>query len=304
MAEGLNRGPRVTHASEEHTAERRLVTSAGVRGGSGGSARPASPHSGKFLIATVILAMLAIAAVAVFVGVIATPHHTTSSAAWSDWSPPDNGLAGEREIADEVSPFYRESAASQLDVVTVQNIAAPSSSSTGSGTQIALRDPSTGSLSEVSGSSAVYNLCGLGPSCAIAGGTPTANRLLLLRREALELTLYTFKYIKSVQNVVAILPPGKTTQTCTGICSSPNPPKTTKTVELAVVFQRQSLQHFLQEPLRDTLPESLPPSISQISAAPEAELVSVITGQALFDQQLVQSQDGGNVLVLNPQPPQ
>jgi hypothetical protein len=30
----------------------------------------------------------------------------------------------------------------------------------------------------------------------------------------------------------------------------------------------------------------------------------VITGQALFQQQLVQSQTGGNVLVLSPEPPQ
>jgi hypothetical protein len=30
----------------------------------------------------------------------------------------------------------------------------------------------------------------------------------------------------------------------------------------------------------------------------------VITGQALFQQQLVQSQTGSNVLVLSPQPPQ
>lgn len=302
MAEGVNRGRQVTRASEEHAAERALPASTHVR--TGGAARPASPHSGKFLVATVILGLVAVVAVFVMVGVLANPSHKGSSVQWSDWSPPDNGLAGEREIADEVSPFYRESPATQLVVVTVQDIASPSSDSTGSGTEIALRDPSSGSLSAIGGNSAVYNLCGLGAGCAIAGGTPSAARLLLLRREALELSLYTFKYIKNVDNVVAILPPGRTTQTCTGICSSPNPPTTTKTVDLAVVFQRQSLEHFLQQPLRDTLPEELPPSISEISSAPEAELVSVITGQALFQQQLVQSQTGGNVLVLSPQPPQ
>jgi hypothetical protein len=100
------------------------------------------------------------------------------------------------------------------------------------------------------------------------------------------------------------LPPGHTVQTCTGICSQPNPPKTTKPVDLAVVFERQSLQRFLQQPLHDTLPEELPPTVSQMESAPEAELVSVITGQALFQQQLVQSQTGGNVLVLSPEPPQ
>jgi hypothetical protein len=231
--------------------------------------------------------------------------HNGSSFTWSSWHPPDPGLAGEREIADNVSPFYRESPGTQLVVVTVQNVSAPSTvGNQGSGTQIALRDPNTGTLGAIQGNTAVYNLCGLGPSCAIAGGTPSAARLLLLRREALELSLYTFEYINGIQNVVAILPPGHTVQTCTGICSQPNPPKKTTAVSLAVLFERQSLQHFLQQPLRATLPEVLPPTVSQIGRAPEAELVSVITGQALFQQQLVQSQTGGNVLVLTPEPPQ
>jgi hypothetical protein len=212
-------------------------------------------------------------------------------------------LAGEREIADEVSPFYRQSPGTQLVVVTVQNVSGPTSAGTGGGTQIALRDPNNGTLSAVGGNTAVYNLCGLGAGCTIAGGTPSAARLLLLRREALELSLYTFKYISGVQNVVAVLPPGHTVQTCTGICSQPHPPTTTKLVDLAVVFERQSLQRFLQQPLHESLPFP-PPAVSQMDSAPEAELVDVLTGQALFQQQLVQSQTGGNVIVLSPEPPQ
>jgi hypothetical protein len=251
-----------------------------------------------------MLVGVAVGAIVVAVVVALSSSHAGSSLPWSSWSPPDNGVAGEREIADEVSPFYRASPGSQLVVVTVQNISSASTTGTGGGTQIAVRDPNSGTLSAVGGSTAVYNLCGLGSGCTIAGGTPSAARLLLLRREALELALYTFRYISGIQNVVAVLPPGHTVQTCTGICSQPNPPKTTKAVDLAVVFQRQSLQRFLQQPLHDTLPEELPPTVSQMEGAPEAELVSVITGQALFQQQLVQSQTGGNVLVLSPEPPQ
>jgi hypothetical protein len=263
-----------------------------------------SPHSHKFLAATAMLVGVAVGAIAVAVVVALSSRGSGSSIPWSTWSPADNGLAGEREIADEVSPFYRQSPGSQLVVVTVQNVAGPTSAGTGSGTQIALRDPTNGTLSAVGGTTAVYNLCGLGPSCTIAGGTPSAARLLLLRREALELSLYTFKYINNIQNVVAVLPPGHTVQTCTGICSQPHPPTTTKTVDLAVVFERQSLQRFLQQPLHSTLPEELPPTVAQMDSAPEAELVSVVTGQALFQQQLVQSQTGGNVIVLSPEPPQ
>jgi len=269
-----------------------------------GRGSSSSPYSHKFLVVTAMLVGIALGAVAVAIVVLATHTSKPAAAMWSTWSPPDSGLAGEREIADEVSPFYRASPAGQLVVVTVQNVSAPSANGSGSGTQLALRDPTNGTLSAISGTSAVFNLCGLGPGCAITPGAPSQARELLLRREALELALYTFRYIGNVQNVVSILPPGHATQTCTGICSQPNPPKTTKTVDLAVVFQRQSLQHFLERPLRDTLPEELPPTVAEMPDAPEAELVSVITGQALFQHQLVQAQDGSSVLVLSPEPPQ
>ena len=179
-------------------------------------------------------------------------------------------------------------------------------SDTTNGTQLALRDPNNGSLAAISGTSAIYTLCGLGPGCAISTGTPSASRLLLLRREALELALYTFKYIGGVQNVVAILPPGHTEAPATLTKKPPASGKvsTSSTLNIAVVFQKNGLSRFLSAPLRDTLPEPVPPTVQQMSGAPEAELVSVLTGQGLFSQQLVQTQDGSSVLVLDPLPPQ
>jgi hypothetical protein len=284
----------------DDAAEAPLPRAAGLARGRYAGREP-SPHSHKFLIATVTLFVIAIAAIAVALSVLLSPGSHQATVAWSAWSPPDTGLAGERDIANEISPLYRASPASQLVVVTARNL-----SDTGTSTQIALRDPTTGSLSAISGTSAVYTMCGLGPSCSIATGTPSQARLLLLRREALELALYTFKYIKGVDNVVAILPPGTSQQTSQLTSKPPAPGKTTKTVpvDLAVVFQKQGLQHFLSQPLRDTLPEQLPPTVSEMSSAPEAELVSVITGQALFTQQLIQDQDGSSILELNPAPPQ
>ncbi len=284
----------------DDVAESPLPRSAALaRGGYAG--REPSPHSHKFLIAAVALFVVAIVAVAVSLSVLLSPSSHTTQAAWSAWSPPDSGVAGERDIANEISPLYRATPASQLVIVTARNL-----SDSGTTTELALRDPTTGSLSAISGTSAVYTMCGLGPSCSISTGTPSQARLLLLRREALELALYTFKYINGVDNVVAILPPGTSQQTSQLTSTPPAPGKTSKTVpvDLAVVFQKQGLQHFLSQPLRDTLPEQLPPTVSQMSSAPEAELVSVITGQALFTQQLIQDQDGSSVLVLSPAPAQ
>jgi hypothetical protein len=307
MAAGVSGPKQVLSSSDEHAAGPSLASAVGMTRRGTRRWRTASPHSRKFLLAITALVAMAVAALAVALVLLANGGTPGPAAAWSPWKPPDSGVAGEREIANELSPFYRASPASQLVVVTVQNVSGSNSgSSTGSsgGTELALRDPTTGTLSAVSGNSAVYNLCGLGPNCVVSGGPASAARLLLLRREALELSLYTFKYIGGVSTVVAILPPGHTTTSCTGLCATPHVPTTTKLVNLAVVFQRQGVQHFLDRPLRLTLPEELPPTVTQMPNAPEAELVSVVTSQALFQQQLIQAQDGTNVLVLNQVPPQ
>ena len=84
-------------------------------------------------------------------------------------------------------------------------------------------NPSSSAVSLLSGNTIAYNLCGIGgKNCAIGIGTPSSARLLLLRREALELALYTFKYVHGVQNVVAILPPGRSAQTSTLTKSLPH----------------------------------------------------------------------------------
>jgi hypothetical protein len=127
---------------------------------------------------------------------------------------------------------------------------------------------------------------------------------LLLRREALELALYTFKYIDGAQTVVAILPPGRTVQGCVGICAKPQVKTTTKPLSLALAFDRAELGPWLNRPVRQTLPEDLPPTVSQMSSAPEAELVSVLTAHGLFSERVEQAQDGSSVVVLSPLPPQ
>src|SRR5205085_1771251 len=144
------------------------------------------------------------------------------TAPWSSWQPSDRGSAGAREIADHVAPLYRISPVDQLAVVTVAGLSSSTtttSSSTGnsSGLQVAVRpDPTSSAVSLLTGKTIAYNLCGIGGSnCAIGVGQPSSDRLLLLRREALELALYTFKYVGGVDNVVAILPPGHTTATST-----------------------------------------------------------------------------------------
>jgi hypothetical protein len=262
-----------------------------------------------------MLVGFAIGALAVAVILLINGSKSVSSVPWSSWQPPDSGTLGAREIADHVAPLYRISGTDQLAVVTVVNLAnataAQAAGQTGvsnqasSGLQVAVRsDPTSSALSLLSGNTIAYNLCGIGsPNCSIGVGTPSTDRLLLLRREALELALYTFRYISGTANVVALLPPGHTTTSCT-LCSKPNQKAVTKPVNIALLFLHDELQPWLQQPLSATLPEQFPPTVDQVASAPEAPLVEQITARGMFAENVEQAQDGSNLLVLTPLAPQ
>ena len=55
----------------------------------------------------------------------------------------------------------------------------------------------------------MYILCGAGgpPNCTINAGKPTEERAEVLRREALELALYTFRYVDHTDSVLISFPP-------------------------------------------------------------------------------------------------
>jgi hypothetical protein len=317
----MNELPRVAHSIDDHAVE------TGVSASKASAARRrtrkagSSPHAGKFRAALLLLVGCAVAAIGVAVVVLSQGRRSTVSVPWSSWSPSDSGTLGAREIADFVAPFYRISAVNQLAVVTVVNLESTSAaaaaqqaaangtapSSTGSGLQVAVKpNPTSSAVSLLTGNTIAYNLCGIGgKSCAIGVGSPSTARLLLLRREALELALYTFKYIHGVQNVVAILPPGKgAQQTSTLSHKPPTSSSRTHPLDMAVLFVRQEVGPLLDQPLSTSLPEPNPPTVAEMSGAPEAGLVDQITARGLFSEQLQQAQDGSSLIVLNPLPPQ
>jgi hypothetical protein len=286
-----------------------------------GAAR--SPHTSRFRAAIVILGGLAVAAVIAAV-VIASQGRggSRSTLPWSLWKPTDTGAQGAREIANFIAPNYRISAADQLDVVTVVNLessaaqqaaaqaqANGTSASAHSGLQVAVRpNASSSQVRLLGGNTIAYNLCGIGgKNCSIGIGKPSTDRLLLLRREALELALYTFKYIGATNNVLAVLPPGHTQATSkpsktlsAGAASS----SSAKPVDIAVLFQRQELAPLLAHPVDLILPEQQPPTVAQMPSAPEANLVAQATSRGLFSEQLQQAQDGSSLMVLAPLPAQ
>ena len=290
--------------SHEHVAGRPVGPAAELTAPREQSSSPHIKRAGRFRWMIVGLFAVGAAALAAAVALSTSGGHSRSGGStWSAWQPADSGLAGAQEIADFVAPYYRASPADQLAVVTAVNL-----NNTSNPLQIAV--PAAGSAGGglvplPASSTIVYNLCGVGSrDCSIGVGAPSSNRLLLLRREGLELALYTLKYLPGIQSVVAILPPGHTVQGCTGICAKPREKLVTKPVDIALAFDRSELSPWLAHPLRATLPEVIPPTVSQMSNTQEAELVSIITAHGLFSEQTEQSQDGSTVMALSPLPPQ
>jgi hypothetical protein len=301
--------PRANRRAERETAHEHVADPPVTGGGAELiSARertyqPRIRHLRRFRWALVGLFIVAVGSLAAAVVLSGSSRRSSGEgAAWSTWHPSQDGLAGAQEIADYVAPYYRATAASQLAIVTVVNLNNPASP-----VQVVVPGPgSSGSLLPLPPSSTiVFNLCGVGGrNCTIGVGQPSAARLLLLKREALELALYTFKYISGVQTVVAVLPPGHTVVGCTGICAKPQSKPVVRPVDLAVAFDRTELGPYLAQPLRTTLPEELPPTVAQMPSVPEAPLVSVLAAHGLFNEQTQQGQDGSTVMTLSPQPPQ
>jgi hypothetical protein len=293
--------------AEEHVAEPPLAAARALPAGSSPPQAESSPHAHKFRGAIAVLLAVGIASIAIAASLSTLGSSRSSSGfTWSAWQPPDQGLQGAQEIADFIAPYYRATPAYQLAVVTAMNLNDPSNPlevvipTAGAPGGVAVLPPS---------STIAFNLCGLGSKdCSIGVGTPSADRLLLLRREALELALYTFKYIKGVDNVVAILPPGHTEGSSR---LTPTPPtgsqvssNNDKPVNLALAFDRRELQPWLDRPLQATLPGQLPPTVQAMASSPEAEIVSVITAHGLFTEHTEQAQDGSKLIVLSPQTPQ
>jgi hypothetical protein len=282
-----------------------------------------SPHAPRFRVAIVVLSGLALSAVvaAVAIGSHGRGSSSASAQQWSLWKPTDSGNQGAREIADYLAPSYRISAANQLDVITVVNLesqaaqqaaaqaqANGTTASAQSGLQVAVRPSlSSSQVRLLGGNTIAYNLCGIGAkNCAIGTGKASSDRLLLLRREALELALYTFKYLSGTDNVLAVLPPGhtQTTNRLSKQLPTSDASSSTKPVTIAVLFQRQELAPLLDHPLDLILPEQEPPTVAEIAKAPEADLVAQATARGLFSEQLQQAQDGSSLMVLAPLPAQ
>jgi hypothetical protein len=212
-----------------------------------------SVHDTRFTLAYTVLIMLAVAGVGALVFILlrpAAPH----SPPWSKFVPTGSSLDIERQIATQVSSEYEAAPGSLLVTVFPGPLQAPGVVQGDSGPQsvqvpitlIAVQpDVSTGQHEQGDftfyrpDSTVGYEMCGFSDTqqnCA-APSLVGANTEQLLRREALELALYTLKYVPGTNAVLTYLPPTSNSQA----------PKTT------VFITRNDVHDNLDVPLGRTL---------------------------------------------------
>jgi hypothetical protein len=201
--------------------------------------------------------------------------------AWSSWQPSGDSTVRINQIAEHVGQKYRLADGRQLDAVIashprLQNlpIAAiaikPRKTAKNQGIAITRADRSW-----------AFNLCGLAKDCSIDSGTAGEPRGRLLRREALELALYTFKYVPSSQTVVTFLPPAGGSSL------------------YALFFEKSSLRRQLAQPLRMTFPSESAFATEADPGAPAAT-IDRLTVPRIYSYGIRQAPDGNAVLVLDP----
>ncbi len=240
---------------------------------------PISKHAPRFRLVLGALIGVAIGAIGATLVLVSGQGPSIDSGNWSQWKPSTSSLGdGAQQIADHVAPTYRQQGGDQLVGVTggpLKVAASPDPLPA----KIAVASQDTTKIGIVRGQTALYSLCGLGSRCAINRGKPSAQRFLLLQREALELALYSFRYL-DVDNVVALLPPapGQRPQN-------------------AVFFQRSEFKRVLDHPISEVLP-SPPPSIVGLTDSAQGKLISRVTTPSVYCFSFQQAQDLSAFLVL------
>jgi hypothetical protein len=254
-----------------------------------GDSRPVqSPHAPRFQFLIGALVALGISALAITFLTLRADRDTVP-ADWSSWHPTASGFAAATQIANHVAPEYRLASNAQMVAVQSGPLALD-----GVPLTLVLRSNATAdaNVAVLDGNAVLYKMCGLGTSCSIVG-TPSAERLTLVRREALELALDTFEYVENANQVVVFLPP-VVSESTTGT------KKTTTAATDALFFQASDFQSELNRPLSTTL-SGKPPTITTVDKAPDTPVVKALTTPSFYTYSIVsQAADATVFLVLEP----
>jgi hypothetical protein len=181
--------------------------------------RGPAPFRSRFGFVWGALVGIGACAAAAFALLVAAPGESGPKLAanWSPWEPETSRMVeGAQDIADHVGLQYKLDGGEQLVSVRSSKLELG-----GQPIGVAVR-PSGGEIQFLEGDGLLYILNGLGPNGRLPTGTPSKERGRLLMREALELALYSFRYLDDVTMVAVLLPqtarrpPRRRTRSSTG----------------------------------------------------------------------------------------
>ncbi|HEX5781210.1 MAG TPA: hypothetical protein VFX80_04785 [Solirubrobacteraceae bacterium] len=243
-----------------------------------------SPFRSRFGFLFGVLAGLALCAAGLTVLLIGGSGKSGPQLAenWSAWEPETTRMVeGAAEIAGHVGLQYKLDSGDQL-----VSIRSSSLELQGEEIGVAVR-PQAGSLEYLEGDGLLYILNGLGPNGTIPTGKASKKRGRLLMREALELALYSFRYLDDVTMVAVLLPQSPVTS-----ATATQQERQTR----AVFYRPGDLIEELQVPLSDTLSAKTPTPASMTRA--ESQRVDELTLRNLFLASVQPLEAEQNYLVL------
>jgi hypothetical protein len=196
---------------------------------------------------------------------------------WSFFKPSaDSEALRIREIARFVGDRYQTNDGQQIARV----LGGPPAVQDAPVTQFLIRD--AGKQDSLgAGKAIMYILCGAGSECALPLEASSTAHERLIRREALELALYTMRY-NDVDPVAVLLPPDP----------KGNPGN-------AVLFRRDELKSLLDKPLSQSLPTAKAPNALAMDDL-EAATVDYLTLTKSYDYDFQAASDGTARMLLNP----
>jgi hypothetical protein len=215
---------------------------------------------------------------------------------WSRWFPPSRDIiSGTSAIADHVQAEYKRADGKQL--VSVHGGPFFYAGATAPLPFAVRLQPADGSIRDLGSAGGVlYTLSGTGPGGKIIGDKATPQRHRLLRREALELALYTFRYVDASTMFVALLPIDARKPAAKG--AGKKQAAAAGSPELQALFFRPGdLKAELKTPLDRTLTPAIKLNPKQLKPA-EAARVDKLTNGNIFNAAFTQQVDGQLYLVL------
>jgi hypothetical protein len=260
--------------------------------GSASRAERARRTAYRSRFAIIYLALAALAGAALGTAVVLVGRGSPAPApSWSQWQPEGSAERRAAQIADRVSSSYRLTESAPLATA----IAGPPSAPTADGSLLRMRaiivrpqvsrgqqEADDNKAYDARGSM-MYLLCsGVGSTCSYSAETGTPAVYALLRRQALELSLYTFEYVDGVDTVVVVLPSREGQQ-----------------LGNAVFLERSDVRRELSRPLAETLSAPTTPDVGAIPAE-ELRTIDRITRPRLYTYQYDAAADGSPIMILTP----